>query len=118
MEQPEDQSEQFHLMKVITAFAYYKRHSLNHNHRRRRDYLSLSEHHKKLIPNYLEKVNAVDERIEANMSMIREIVKSANVFLDKDPMTLVAENMSKARQQQVFYRVNPYIVCKMSYFKR
>ncbi|CAO0797333.1 unnamed protein product [Mucor circinelloides] len=76
------QSEQLHLIKVITAFAYYKRHSLNHNHRRRRDYLSLSEHHKKLIPDYLDKVNQVDGRIEENMNLIRAIVKSASMFTE------------------------------------
>jgi carnosine N-methyltransferase len=76
------QSEQLHLIKVITAFAYYKRHSLNHNHRRRRDYLSLSEHHKKLIPDYLDKVNQIDGRIEENMKLIRAIVKSASMFTE------------------------------------
>lgn len=76
------QSEQLHLIKVITAFAYYKRHSLNHNHRRRRDYLSLSEHHKRLIPDYLDKVNQVDGRIEENMNLIRAIVKSASMFTE------------------------------------
>lgn len=76
------QSEELHLIKVITAFAYYKRHSLNHNHRRRRDYLSLSEHHKKLIPDYLDKVNQVDGRIEENMKLIRAIVKSASMFTE------------------------------------
>ncbi|KAI8637200.1 N2227-like protein-domain-containing protein [Parasitella parasitica] len=76
------QAEQLHLIKVITAFAYYRRHSLNHNHRRRRDYLSLPEHHKKLIPDYLEKVNQVDGRIEENMKLIRAIVKSASMFTE------------------------------------
>lgn len=79
-------SEQVYLIKVITAFAYYKRFSLNHNHRRRRDYLTLPEHHKKLIPDFLEKVNRVDECIEQNMIFIRDIVKSANMFLDPSIM--------------------------------
>jgi carnosine N-methyltransferase len=85
-EQDATQSEQFHLIKVLTAFAYYKRHSLNHNHRRRRDYLSLAEHHKQLIPHYLDKVNQVDDRIEENMKLIRDIVASSSMFLDQQPM--------------------------------
>ncbi|KAK4514658.1 NADPH-dependent 1-acyl dihydroxyacetone phosphate reductase [Mucor velutinosus] len=92
------QSEQLHLIKVITAFAYYKRHSLNHNHRRRRDYLSLSEHHKKLIPDYLDKVNQVDGRIEENMNLIRAIVKSASMFTE-DADDEPAEQNSKKQQQ-------------------
>jgi carnosine N-methyltransferase len=87
-EQDVDHSEQLHLINVLTAFAYYKRYALNHNHRRRRDYLSLAEHHKQLIPNYLDKINQVDERIEENMKLIRDIVASASMFLDQ-PMTQV-----------------------------
>lgn len=85
-EQDPAESEQVYLIKVITAFASYKRFSLNNNHRRRRDYLSLPEHHKKLIPDFLDKVNKVDECIEHNMTFIRDIVKSANMFLDPSIM--------------------------------
>ncbi|RCH87336.1 hypothetical protein CU097_001291, partial [Rhizopus azygosporus] len=87
-EQDPAESEQVYLIKVITAFASYKRFSLNNNHRRRRDYLSLPEHHKKLIPDFLDKVNKVDECIEHNMTFIRDIVKSANMFLDPKLDTL------------------------------
>lgn len=96
------QSEQLHLIKVITAFAYYKRHSLNHNHRRRRDYLSLSEHHKKLIPDYLDKVNQVDGRIEENMNLIRAIVKSASMFTEDADVEPAKQN-SKVKYR--FHRV-------------
>ncbi|KAI8356122.1 N2227-like protein-domain-containing protein [Choanephora cucurbitarum] len=94
------QSEQFHLVKVITAFAYYKRYALNHNHRRRRDYHALPEHHKKLIPHYLEKLDNVDHRIEQNMHFIRHIVKSASMFLEgQDPMMAVAQQQQQQQQQ-------------------
>ncbi|KAI8047951.1 N2227-like protein-domain-containing protein [Gilbertella persicaria] len=93
------QSEQFHLVKVITAFAYYRRHALNHNHRRRRDYLALPEHHKQLIPDYLHKVDNVDKCIEENMNFIRHIVKSASMFLDgQDPMTAVSQHQQQQKQ--------------------
>ncbi|KAI7902947.1 N2227-like protein-domain-containing protein [Cokeromyces recurvatus] len=82
------ESEKLHLIKVITALAYYKRHSLNHNHKKRRDYLALPEHHKQLIPNYLQKVNEVDVCIEQNMIFLREIVKSATMFVDA-PLTSI-----------------------------
>lgn len=95
------QSEQFHLIKVISAFAYYKRSSLNQNHRRRRDYLTLSQQHKALIPNYLEKVNKVDTCIEENTILIRAIVKSASMFLDQnDPMTIDYSQQQQQQQQQ------------------
>jgi carnosine N-methyltransferase len=84
----EDEHEQFHLLKVISAFAYYKRHASTQNQRRRRDYSSLPEHHKKLIPNYLTKLNAVDDCIDENMKLIRDIVSSASMFLESgEPMT-------------------------------
>ncbi|KAI8993126.1 N2227-like protein-domain-containing protein [Pilobolus umbonatus] len=93
------QSEEFILMKVITAFAYYGRHALNHNHRRRRDYMALSEHHKQLIPTYLNKLSRVDQCIETNRIMLREIMKSASVFLDQDPTTIVKEGLSSMQTQ-------------------
>jgi carnosine N-methyltransferase len=84
-QEEEEQSEQFHLVKVISAFAYYKRHSLTHNHRRRRDYHSLPEHHKQLIPDYLIKIDKVDSCIEENMILLRDIVQSSSMFLDGQP---------------------------------
>ena len=80
-------SEQVHLVKVISAFAYYKTHSTNHNHRRRRDYYTLSERHKQFIPDYLDKINQVDECIKINGILVRDIVKSASMFLDQGCMT-------------------------------
>lgn len=81
VEQDEEAAEQLHLIKVISAFANYKRHAQTQNQRRRRDYSSLPEHHKKLVPHYLTKINQVDDCIQENMSLIRAIVQSASMFL-------------------------------------
>ncbi|KAI9485456.1 MAG: N2227-like protein-domain-containing protein [Benjaminiella poitrasii] len=94
MEDPVE-SEKLHLVKVITALAYYKRHSLNHNHKKRRDYLALPEHHKQLIPDYLKKVNQVDQCIEQNMMFVREIVRSSAMFID-EPLSSI-----QSTQQQL-----------------
>ncbi|KAF7726246.1 hypothetical protein EC973_008956 [Apophysomyces ossiformis] len=85
------QAERAHFQKVLTAFAYYRRHALNHNHRRRHDFMALPERHKRLIPDVLQKINAVDERIEANASMLKEIVRGATMFMKEDPIALISE---------------------------
>ncbi|KAG0167589.1 hypothetical protein DFQ28_000839 [Apophysomyces sp. BC1034] len=85
------QTERVHFQKVLTAFAYYRRHALNHNHRRRHDFMALPERHKQLIPDVLQKINAVDERIEANTLMLREIVRGATMFMNEDPIALMTE---------------------------
>ncbi|KAI8365391.1 N2227-like protein-domain-containing protein [Radiomyces spectabilis] len=85
------QAERAHFRKVLTAFAYYRRHALNHNHRKRHDFMALPEQHKKIIPDVLKKINKVDECIETNMVMLREIVRGANMFMDEDPIALMAE---------------------------
>ncbi|KAI8979511.1 N2227-like protein-domain-containing protein [Mycotypha africana] len=100
------ESEQFHLLKIITAFAYYKRHALNHNHRRRRDYYALPEHHKKLIPDYLEKLQQVDLCIEKNMDFIRDIVKSSSMFLDA-PLAQQQEKLKSHQQSHQKPPVSP-----------
>ncbi|KAI7859077.1 N2227-like protein-domain-containing protein [Circinella umbellata] len=87
----EADAERAHLRTVLTAFTYYKAHSRNRNHRRRRDFLALPEHHKRLIPDVLEKIDKVEHCIEKNMIMLRDIVKCAGMFMGIDPRVLVAE---------------------------
>ena len=84
-------AERAHLRTVLTAFTYYKAHSRNRNHRRRCDFLALPEHHKRLIPDVLEKIDKVEHCIEKNMTMLRDIVKCAGMFMGIDPRALVAE---------------------------
>lgn len=85
------EAERIHLRNVLTAFTYYKSHALKRNHRRRHDFLALPEHHKRLIPDVMEKINQVDRCIEQNMIMLRDIVKCAGMFMGIDPRALVAE---------------------------
>ncbi|KAI9275635.1 N2227-like protein-domain-containing protein [Phascolomyces articulosus] len=85
------EAERIHLRTVLTAFTYYKAHSRNKNHRRRHDFLALPEHHKRLIPDVLEKIDKVDRCVEKNMIMLRDIVKCAGMFMGIDPRALVAE---------------------------
>ncbi|KAI9313718.1 N2227-like protein-domain-containing protein [Dichotomocladium elegans] len=87
-----------HLRTVLTAFTYYKTHALKRNHRRRHDYLSLPEHHKRLIPDLLDKINQVDRCIEKNMVLLKDIVKCAGMFMGIDPRVLVAEG-ARAKQK-------------------
>lgn len=85
------EAERIHLRNVLTAFTYYKSHALKRNHRRRHDFLALPEHHKRLIPDVMDKINQVDRCIEQNMIMLRDIVKCAGMFMGIDPRALVAE---------------------------
>ncbi|KAI9499624.1 N2227-like protein-domain-containing protein [Zychaea mexicana] len=85
------EAERAHLRTVLTAFTYYKAHARNRNHRRRTNFLALPEHHKRLIPSSLEKIDQVDRCIEKNMIMLRDIVKCAGMFMGIDPRALVAE---------------------------
>ncbi|KAI8148881.1 N2227-like protein-domain-containing protein [Fennellomyces sp. T-0311] len=85
------EQERAHLRTVLTAFIYYKVHARNRNHRRRQDFLTLPEHHKRLIPDVREKIEQVDRCIEKNMIMLKDIVKCAGMFMGIDPRTFVAE---------------------------
>lgn len=78
-------SEQHHLIKVMKAFAHYKTAAMKTTHKKRRDFHTLSQYHKDLIPTYLDKLNRVDNCIDQNMILITDIVKNATTFLGTTP---------------------------------
>ncbi|KAI9331146.1 N2227-like protein-domain-containing protein [Pilaira anomala] len=78
-------SEQHHLIKVMKAFAHYKTAAMKTTHKKRRDFHTLSQYHKDLIPTYLEKLNRVDNCIDQNMILITDIIKNATTFLGTTP---------------------------------
>lgn len=89
--------EQKHFQKVLMAFAYYRRHSLIMNNRRRYDYMLLSEQHKALVPHLLHKINHVDGLIEENTKILKEIVRGSGIFSDGD----LRDSVSKTNTQKV-----------------
>ncbi|KAI8096286.1 N2227-like protein-domain-containing protein [Halteromyces radiatus] len=94
-------AEKRHFQKVLLAFVYYRSHGLNHNHRRRRDFLALPEHHKRMIPDTLQKIDTVDTKIEMNARFFRDLVKSANLFSNNDMTQLLEEARKKGEQPPV-----------------
>ncbi|KAJ2958105.1 hypothetical protein NQZ79_g6274 [Umbelopsis isabellina] len=88
--------EQKHFQKVLMAFAYYRRHSLIMNNRRRYDYMLLSEQHKALVPHLLHKINHVDGLIEENTKILKEIVRGSGIFSDGD----LRDSVSKTNTQK------------------
>lgn len=82
----EEESDYYHLVKVLSAFAYYKRHALNSNFKKRRDFHSLPEHHKRLVPELLNKIEKVDQCIDQNSKFLADIIQNSSMFLDQ-PMT-------------------------------
>jgi carnosine N-methyltransferase len=84
--------EQKHFQKVLMAFAFYRRHSLIMNNRRRHDYSLIPQQHKEIIPHFLEKIDQVDKLIEENAMMLREIVKGSGIFSDSDVQASVMKN--------------------------
>ncbi|CAM0138629.1 hypothetical protein VKS41_008360 [Umbelopsis sp. WA50703] len=88
--------EQKHFQKVLMAFAYYRRHSLIMNNRRRYDYMLLPEEHKALVPHLLQKINRVDGLIEENTKILKEIVRASGIFSDGD----LRDSVSKTNTQK------------------
>ncbi|KAI9306576.1 N2227-domain-containing protein [Cunninghamella echinulata] len=93
--------EKQHFQKVLLAFLYYRSHGLNHNHKKRRDFLALPEHHKKLIPDTLEKINTVDKLIEINAQFFRDMVKYADLFSANDMTDFLQQAKKKGEQPPV-----------------
>ncbi|CAO3652071.1 unnamed protein product [Cunninghamella echinulata] len=93
--------EKQHFQKVLLAFLYYRSHGLNHNHKKRRNFLALPEHHKKVIPDTLEKINTVDKLIEINAQFFRDIVKYADLFSANDMTDFLQQAKKKGEQPPV-----------------
>lgn len=93
------------LLKVYSAFSHYKNYALLQNHRRRRDFLSLSQAHQDLIPTLLEKINKVDSCIDDNMIFVRDIM--TNMFLvqqQQEPMIdAQVNNRKRTRNKKMFF---------------
>ncbi|KAI9260802.1 N2227-like protein-domain-containing protein [Sporodiniella umbellata] len=76
------QEEHLCLVRVMSAFDSYKQYALLRNHKRRRDFMSLTESQKKLVPGFVAKLDSVDKCIETNMEFFRDLVENASLFLD------------------------------------
>ncbi|RUS23614.1 hypothetical protein BC938DRAFT_474875, partial [Jimgerdemannia flammicorona] len=74
--------ERNHFDKVVTAFTSYRTHAFGVTQRRRHDFHALLEHHKRLIPDFLAKLSAVDDAIRQNASVLKEIVVDTDMFME------------------------------------
>ncbi|KAL0083549.1 N2227-like protein-domain-containing protein [Phycomyces blakesleeanus] len=93
-----DVNETNYFNKVLQTCSSYRRHALNHNHRRRHDFMALAEHHKKLIPQVLDKINLVDEKIHANSHFLSLMIDGSDtpIVIDSSAPPVSAE-MDKVR---------------------
>ncbi|KAI8060967.1 N2227-like protein-domain-containing protein [Gongronella butleri] len=94
-------TEMKHFQKVLLAFLYYRTHSLRCNHRRRKDFMALSERHKRLIPDVLKKIDTIDTKIEANARLFRDIVKQSDLFSTNDIADLLQQAKGKGNEMPV-----------------
>jgi hypothetical protein len=87
--------EKKHFQKVLMALAFYRRHSLIMNNRRRHDYNLIPQRHKELLPQYLQKVDEVDKLIEHNALVLKEIVKASGIFSETEVQATIMDNRGK-----------------------
>ncbi|CAG8485634.1 2063_t:CDS:10 [Ambispora gerdemannii] len=78
------EEEAVHFRKVLNTFALYKSYALSSNNRRRTDYHSLPERHKALLPDYLEKLNRVDQAIIKNYEVVKKILTDDRLFVERE----------------------------------
>jgi carnosine N-methyltransferase len=68
----------------LNTFALYKSHALSSNNRRRTDYYALPERHKSLIPDYLTRLNKVDQAISKNYHVLKQILIDGKLFAGEE----------------------------------
>jgi len=67
--------EEKHLRNVLNTFLHYGIYSQNMNSKKKIDYKKLSENHKKLFPDILNKLNTIDEYIKINTHFIKLMIQ-------------------------------------------
>ncbi|KAI9596411.1 N2227-like protein-domain-containing protein [Syncephalis fuscata] len=83
-EEDDTVAEQRVFRRTLMAMVGYRRHSMNVNQRRRREWHLLPERHRSLMPSYEEKLNRIDTTIEANAQFLRLVASHACQFSDGD----------------------------------
>ncbi|KAF9576739.1 hypothetical protein EC968_005512 [Mortierella alpina] len=89
----EAHEEALHFHKIIKAFSQYRASAMYANHRRRTDFYSLPERQQKMLPLYLERMEKVDDAIEANYEIIKIICEDQDIFVNDD-RTITKLNMN------------------------
>lgn len=75
------------LVKALSSFALYRPSLHSANQLRRTDYISLKQSHKDLLPDYLHKLELVDDAIDLNASFVEAVLMSGSEALLGQPWT-------------------------------
>jgi hypothetical protein len=79
-----DPEEASYLLRTILSFKHYTRHTLTTNHHRMQSFYALPQQHRALLqPAFTQKLQAIDEAIEANGVVARRIARfGEEMYLD------------------------------------
>lgn len=75
------------LLKTLGSFAIYRPSLHSTNQLRRTDYISLKASHKALIPDYLKKLEAVDDAVDLNSDLVETMLETGSLALLSEPWT-------------------------------
>ncbi|PSN47442.1 Carnosine N-methyltransferase [Blattella germanica] len=82
----EDEEEKAHFQRIVSAFKYYRTHSLQRVAKTESYLRSLPTHHQKLLDNYRRNLTEIRSCIENNDQIIKLIIKDvANMFENVNP---------------------------------
>lgn len=91
------------IQKTLSSFFLYRPSLHSANQLRRTDYISLNAKHKALLPNYLQKLELVDDAIALNSKLVESMLRTGSQsFLNEEwtaqlRTTPLAGDMEKIR---------------------
>jgi hypothetical protein len=85
-----DYDEASYLIRTILAFKMYAKHTYSRNHTRMRQFYSLSQKHRTLLqPNFIKKLEGIDEAIEVNGVLAKRLSKvGEDMYLGGQAVTM------------------------------
>ncbi|XP_015522769.1 carnosine N-methyltransferase [Neodiprion pinetum] len=94
----EDEEERMHFLRIVSAFKYYRPHSLQRVKKTETYFMSLPGHHQKLLSKYREQLQEIKRCIENNDHIIKLIIKDVtHIFENVSPTTAQTESTPNPR---------------------
>eukprot|EP00124_Ichthyophonus_hoferi_P001112 Ihof_evm13s51 gene=Ihof_evmTU13s51 len=82
----QNQKEREHFEEVINAFNFYRTHIMRRINRAEHDFELMSLRHQSLVPSFSSNMKLLRAAVEENYSLIKEITKPHQLFVNRDIM--------------------------------
>ncbi|KAL5020564.1 hypothetical protein ScPMuIL_003456 [Solemya velum] len=93
-----DELEKEHFIRILNSFKYYRTHCMKRIQNAEKHFEGLSEHHKELLPDFLENLNNLRQCVEDNSEIIQMITSDADQMFENKSHGLVENGLDDIKR--------------------